>query len=210
MNVVEFDDFQGRKRWGLCSGHLDRITGSLREGSSRITNLLIPIIPRRIDTPFKFTTTPSLPAPAAPVILIAAGTGIAPFMSFLRSWPRHDQVWLLFGCRHPDKDHLFREELEDYAKKTGLLLSVCFSQDDQGEKNYVTDELKRQKEHLCQLLLANNARIYLCGDAKGLARSVDQTLSEIIEAWQGCTNKEAVQWLMNLHRQGRYLKEIWS
>lgn len=52
-----------------------------------------------------------------PVILIGPGTGVAPFIGFLdhRAAQRETQpddqfgeVWLFYGCRHKDRDYLFR------------------------------------------------------------------------------------------------------
>ena len=62
-----------------------------------------------------------------PVILIGAGTGVAPFMGFLqeRAEQKHQnidvgQVLIFFGCRHPKQDYIYQERV------TKLCESITF------------------------------------------------------------------------------------
>ncbi|VDO11025.1 unnamed protein product [Rodentolepis nana] len=70
-----------------------------------------------------------------PLIMISAGTGIAPFIGFLqqrrRSKQQFSQVgesWLFFGCRDPNYDLLFAEELAGFLEDSTLThICLCFS-----------------------------------------------------------------------------------
>jgi ferredoxin-NADP reductase len=73
-----------------------------------------------------------------PIMLISAGTGIAPFRAFLQdleheddtSPHQHRPAYLFYGCREPSVDFLYAEELQQ-AKTSGVLdqLHVAFSGD---------------------------------------------------------------------------------
>lgn len=91
----------------------------------------IPLVPRGVNK-FHLPDDPSLP-----VIMIGPGTGVAPFIGFLehrrsQHWngtvAAVGKVWLIFGCRHPDLDFIYKSELEGFvADKTLTALTVCFS-----------------------------------------------------------------------------------
>lgn len=66
-----------------------------------------------------------------PIIMIGAGTGIAPHRGFLqkRAMQRARENLLIFGCRHRDIDFLYRDELASYIASGNLRLITAFSHD---------------------------------------------------------------------------------
>jgi sulfite reductase alpha subunit-like flavoprotein len=55
-----------------------------------------------------------LPEKDVPVLMVGSGAGVAPFRGFweeIRKGPRVAPCALFFGCRHPDQDWLFKEEM---------------------------------------------------------------------------------------------------
>lgn len=117
------------------------------------------------------------------IIMVAAGTGIAPFIGFCQQWfsaenaAKNGQAWLFFGETHQSKSFLFESELKQWQQQ-GLQLRTAFSQD-QVEKIYVQDRLWQARSSLWSLLM-QGARLYVCGDQKKLWRGVEQTLLAII------------------------------
>ncbi|KAJ8368749.1 hypothetical protein SKAU_G00087770 [Synaphobranchus kaupii] len=153
----------------------------------------------------------------SPVIMIGPGTGIAPFMGFLQeqAWFREQgrevgETVLYYGCRHKNEDFLYQEELEQF-QKAGVLTqaNVAFSRD-QEQKVYVQNLLKKNKEHLWKLIDTENAHIYICGDARNMARDVQNTFYDMAEELGGMMHSQAVQYIKKLMAKGRYSQDVWS
>jgi ferredoxin/flavodoxin---NADP+ reductase len=85
-------------------------------------------------------------------LFIATGTGIAPFHSFVESWPELNYK-LIHGIRHEYEQY----HCEDYSK--GLYFP-CISKPSDGTDSYrVTDYLLKQN-------LSKETLIYICGNRK--------------------------------------------
>jgi sulfite reductase (NADPH) flavoprotein alpha-component len=153
-----------------------------------------------------------LPAsPDAPVIMIGPGTGIAPFRAFLqerRALGAHGRNWLFFGNPRRRCDFLFENELTGYCRD-GLLtrLDLAFSRDQDG-KDYVQHRLL---EHAAELWswLEEGAHLYLCGDARHMARDVEAGLSYIAAKEGGMDMAAAKAYLARLAAAGRYQKDVY-
>ncbi|XP_037654935.1 methionine synthase reductase isoform X3 [Choloepus didactylus] len=124
-------------------------------------------------------------------------------------------MWLFFGCRHKDRDYLFREELRHFLK-SGILthLRVSFSRDapvgEEAPAKYVQDNIQLYSKQVARILLHENGYIYVCGDAKNMAKDVNDTLVEIISKETGIEKLEAMKTLATLKEEKRYLQDIWS
>jgi sulfite reductase (NADPH) flavoprotein alpha-component len=187
---------KGRRRGGACSTYLaDRI---------------------EIDSPVSLfiEKNPSFKLPEdeqTPVILIGAGTGVAPFRSFLQHREANNQkgkTWLFFGERRFHSDFLYQIEWQKLLKEGYLeKIDVAFSRD-QKEKVYVQNRLiERQKEVF--EWLNKGANIYLCGDMKQMARDVQETLLRILETQGGMTEEKALEYLKNLKREKRFQLDVY-
>ncbi|XP_071067037.1 methionine synthase reductase-like [Dasypus novemcinctus] len=77
-------------------------------------------------------------------------------------------MWLFFGCRHKDRDYLFREELKHFLK-SGVLthLKVSFSRDapvrEDATAKYVQDSIQLHCKQVVRILLHESGCIYMCG-----------------------------------------------
>jgi NADPH-ferrihemoprotein reductase len=152
-----------------------------------------------------------------PIIMIGPGTGFAPFRGFLqeRQWLKEqgkqvgDNI-LYFGCRKRSEDFLYQEELEKYVEN-GIVskLYLAFSRD-QEKKVYVTNLLRENKKELWEVIGEKNGHIYICGDARTMARDVRDIVLEVIEEEGKKTKTEAEAFLKKMESQRRYSADVWS
>lgn len=148
---------------------------------------------------------------ATPIILIAAGTGVAPFRAFLQA--RNEQQangknWLVFGNPHFATDFLYQTEWIKLQQQSLLNeIDVAFSRD-QNNKVYVQDKLKTKSEQVWQWI-QNGANLYLCGDANRMAKGVELTLVEIISEQGEMSTEDAKIYLKNLKRTHKYQKDVY-
>jgi len=154
----------------------------------------------------------SLPAdPNAPMIMVGAGTGIAPFRAFLQDRAAEGargRNWLFFGDQHRELDFLYREELEAWLVK-GLLsrLDTAFSRD-QRERIYVQHRMLERAREIWAWL-GDGAHFYVCGDARRMARDVDSALKRIVAEQGGMSAEAAAGYVSDLARSGRYARDVY-
>jgi len=146
-----------------------------------------------------------------PLIMVGAGTGVAPYRSFLQEREQNSskgKSWLFFGNQRFKKDFLYQIEWQKFLKK-GILqkLDVAFSRD-QEEKAYVQHRLKENGSEIFQWL-ENGAHFYICGDKKHMAKDVQTSLLEIIQNEGGITPEKAEEYLKNLKRERRLLLDVY-
>ena len=123
----------------------------------------------------------ALPRTRRPVLLIGAGTGVAPLAGFVRRNDRHTPMHLYFGGRDPAEDFYFGPEIQRWLGE-GRLASVqaVFSRVPEGG-GYVQDALRRDAERL-RALVAQGALVRVCGSramAHGVAEALDATLAPL-------------------------------
>lgn len=153
-----------------------------------------------------------LPAdPSVPIIMIGPGTGIAPFRAFLQermATKASGRNWLFFGHRHSAYDFFYEEELVG-MKAAGLLtrLSLAWSRDSD-HKIYVQDRM-RENDREVWAWLAEGAHVYVCGDAKRMAKDVELALIDIVAACGARSTDEAIAFVADLKKRGRYQTDVY-
>ena len=119
-----------------------------------------------------------LPDPSTDIIMIGPGTGIAPFRAFVqerRAIGASGRSWLFFGDRHYTHDFLYQLEWQDALKDGSLTkIDLAFSRDTP-QKVYVQHRLWERRRDLVDWL-DNGAQLYVCGDAKAMAKDVRAAL----------------------------------
>ncbi|KAK9793614.1 putative Cytochrome P450 [Seiridium cardinale] len=164
-----------------------------------------------------------LPAdPETPIIMICAGTGLAPFRGFVQERAcvleaSHDEkklapALLYFGCRDAEKDFLYRDEFSGWEKAGAVSMRPTFSRvgnKGEGTWKYVHDRMWDDREEL-RTLFAGGAKIYVCGSASKLAKSAADV---VIRIWQennpGKSDVEAREWLDGI-REVRYVSDVFD
>lgn len=186
----------GRQRLGVCSGS---ISERIQPGDT------LPIyvhknpnfrLPENVDTP---------------IIMIGAGTGVAPYRAFLEEREElgiEGKAWLIFGDQHFVTDFLYQTDWQRWlASGTLSQMHVAFSRDTE-KKVYVQHKLQ---EHAASFYewLEQGAVIYVCGDKKSMAADVDTTIHQIIEQQGQKTPEEAKSFVNELKQQKRYQRDVY-
>ncbi|MFD7668912.1 bifunctional cytochrome P450/NADPH--P450 reductase [Streptomyces sp. NPDC059788] len=155
------------------------------------------------------------PADPAPVILIAAGTGLAPFRGAvadrLAAAPdgRSAPALLYFGCDAPDADYLHADELRAAEAAGAVSLRPAFSARPEGDCRYVQHRVAAEADEVGALLDAG-ARVYVCGDGSRMAPGVRAAFRALHTSRTGATDEEAEAWLRDLTAAGRYVEDVYA
>lgn len=150
--------------------------------------------------------------PSVPVVLVGAGTGLAPFRGAVldRLHTRTTGTLLCyFGCDHPDVDYLHREELE--AAETAGVVSMrpAFMHLPEDGARFVQDRIAREDEEVWAALEAG-ARVHVCGDGRRMAPAVREAFMALHRENTGASGEEAAAWLISLTESGRYVEDVWA
>ncbi len=153
----------------------------------------------------------ALPAPDRDIIMIGPGTGIAPFRAFVqerRAAAATGKNWLFFGDRSFTHDFLYQLEWQDALADGGLTrMDVAFSRDTPA-KVYVQHRMWEQRRDLIDWL-ERGALLYVCGDAKAMAKDVRATLVRAYADVKGLDAEAAELAVRNLDREKRYLQDTY-
>jgi sulfite reductase (NADPH) flavoprotein alpha-component len=149
--------------------------------------------------------------PATPIVMIGPGTGVAPFRAFLqerRAIGTPGRNWLFFGHQRSNFDFFYEDEFKE-MKTSGLLtrLSLAWSRDG-SEKIYVQDRMREVGRDLWAWL-ADGAHLYVCGDAKRMAKDVEIALVDIVAQHGARSAEEAAAFVAELKKKGRYQQDVY-
>ncbi|MDD3444554.1 MAG: PepSY domain-containing protein [Zavarzinia sp.] len=152
------------------------------------------------------------PAAARPLVMIAAGCGIAPFVGYLAERRRRAAsapAWMFFGCRRRQGDFLYRDQLEaDLAAGTLARLSTAFSRD--ADPAYVQDRMRAEGEELYRWLTTEDAAIRVCGRATTLGHGVEQALIDILHRFEGLDDEAARRRLDDWRQSGKLAFDLFD
>ncbi|RYE78169.1 MAG: sulfite reductase [NADPH] flavoprotein alpha-component, partial [Hyphomicrobiales bacterium] len=185
----------GSDRWGVASGHLAR---HIEAGAT---------VPVHIKANPHFR----LPADDVPILMVGAGTGVAPYRGFAQQRElrgARGRSWLFFGDRNFRSDFLYQVEWQQHLKAGSLtFMDVAFSRDGTA-KTYVQHRMLERGVEL-YAWLEDGAHLYVCGDAKAMAPDVHKALLTIVETVGGHTPEAAEEYVRTLQRDGRYQRDVY-
>jgi sulfite reductase (NADPH) flavoprotein alpha-component len=149
--------------------------------------------------------------PKTPIIMIGPGTGVAPFRAFLldrRATGAPAKNWLFFGHQRRDCDFFYADEL-NAMKTAGLLsrLSLAWSRD--GEKKFYVQDRMREVGRELWTWLAEGAHVYVCGDAKRMAKDVERALVDIVAQFGARSVDEAIAFVADLKKKSRFQLDVY-
>ncbi len=149
--------------------------------------------------------------PKTPIIMIGPGTGIAPFRAFLldrRATGAPGKNWLFFGHQRSESDFFYSDEL-NAMKTSGLLtrLSLAWSRD--GAKKFYVQDRMREVGREVWTWLADGANVYICGDAKRMAKDVERALVDIVAQFGARSTDEAIGFVAELKKKGRFQQDVY-
>lgn len=156
-----------------------------------------------------------------PVIMVAAGAGVAPFMGFIQERASQQRngielapAALFFGCRS-SHDDLYHHEL-DYFEDSGVVqVFRAYSREDAGSepntrKGYVQDSLLAEKQAFLRLWDAG-AKIYVCGGVRMASGVKEAVMKLVYMAEQDTASKSFTpqEWFKRFEKT-RYAAEIFT
>jgi ferredoxin--NADP+ reductase len=151
--------------------------------------------------------------PDAKIIMMATGTGIAPFRAFLWRMFKDEEralnseyqfkgmAWLIFGIPYT-ANILYKEELEAMAERypDNFRLTYAISREQknaEGGKMYIQNRVAEHADEIWQLLKDEKTHAYICG-LKGMEDGIDAAMT-------AAAAKEGITW----KDYQRSIKERW-
>lgn len=194
VGVVDYR-FEEQHRWGAASHHI----ASLALGA-------------RVSVYAEANERFRLPGDGdRDIIMIGPGTGVAPFRAFVQhrvATGARGRNWLLFGNRHFRSEFLYQLEWQS-ALAAGQLhrLDLAFSRDG-AQRIYVQHRMQQAGKELYGWI-QGGAHVYVCGDAKRMARDVEAALAAIARQHGGLSGEGAQEWLAQLASEARYVRDVY-
>jgi ferredoxin--NADP+ reductase len=158
--------------------------------------------------------------PNSTIIMMATGTGIAPFRAYLwRMFKDNERAanpdyqfkglaWLVFGVA-TTPNILYKQELEEIAAKypDNFRLTYAVSREQknaEGGKMYIQDRIAENADELWSLVQKDSTHVYICG-LKGMETGINAALT----AAAGKTGGNWDEYRSQMKKAGRWHVEVY-
>ncbi|WP_369360133.1 cytochrome P450 [Streptomyces sp. cg2] len=152
------------------------------------------------------------PADETPVIMVAAGTGLAPFRGAVAdrvAAGRTTPARLYFGCDDRDGDFLHAAEFAAAERAGAIAVHPVFSARPERGHRFVQHRIEAEAAEVWELLRAG-ARVLVCGDGSRMAPGVRDAFRAVHRAATGASAPESEAWLRELTAAGRYIEDVYA
>ncbi len=211
----------------ICSITTGVLRGPARSGIGEFSGVCSTYLESNApnSTVFAFVREPTIAFrppddPQLPMIMIGAGTGLAPFRGFLqeRAAQRAGGATvatslLFFGCRTSEEDYLYQDELSRYEADGVVKVDAVFSRQGDPERRYVQHAIVERGDDVWDLIENQRANIYVCGNANTMAPGVRTALIQVFRMKSASElrgSEDGNSWLAGLRADGRFLEDIWG
>jgi cytochrome P450/NADPH-cytochrome P450 reductase len=155
--------------------------------------------------------------PATPMVMVCAGTGVAPFRGFLQERAEQKAAGrvvgrslLFFGVDHPDIDYLYRDEFAAWEAEGVVEMRPAFSSQPEGDVMFVQHRVWKDRAEVAQLF-RDGAQFYVCGDGRHMAPAVRETFIRIYQKATQIDDVGANAWADRMeHEHGRYVSDVFA
>ena len=156
--------------------------------------------------------------PSVPMVMVCAGTGVAPFRGFLQdralqkaSGREVTTSMLYFGIDDADVDYLYRAQFEQWQREGVVDVRLaCFKKPLADGVEFVQHRVWQDRADLKAMFEAG-AQFFVCGDGKHMAPAVRETFLRIYREASGADEASAQQWADRMeHERGRYVSDVFA
>ncbi|MFE2610616.1 bifunctional cytochrome P450/NADPH--P450 reductase [Streptomyces mirabilis] len=154
--------------------------------------------------------------PATPLILIGPGTGIAPLRGFLEERASQQEngtevglSQVFVGCRHPEHDYFYRQEMQAWEQSGIAQVHTAFSAVSGHPARFVQNAIANAADTVWQAI-EDGAYIYVCGDGRRMAPAVREALAAIHRQRTGSDDETAQRWLAQLEADEHYQQDVFA
>lgn len=155
--------------------------------------------------------------PKTAMVMVCAGTGVAPFRGFLQERAAQKAAGrevgrslLFFGVDHPDIDYLYRDEFAAWEADGVVEMRPAFSSRPDGDVMFVQHRVWKDRAEVAQLF-REGAQFFVCGDGKHMAPAVRETFIRIYQKATQIDDAGANAWADRMeHEHGRYVSDVFA
>jgi sulfite reductase (NADPH) flavoprotein alpha-component len=148
---------------------------------------------------------------SGPLILLGAGTGVArhrAFLAELEARGRKGSTWLILASCHEGDEMLYQADLEAWSKLGVLEHLDVIRLGQRGRRTGPHDILRRRARRVVSWL-DRGAAVYACGESKAFSGALNDTLVEVLGRQGNMSPTEALDFLHEMRRDGRYVEEVY-